>query len=116
MTEPLTLTVEGREYTLDPDEVVAGWTTERALWWADLLARAERELLTADARLRQWRAAAVDAEATAHPKRAEWRVRAAVESTPEWLALRATVADATHAATLLRHLLLLASSRTSPAP
>jgi hypothetical protein len=63
-------------------------------WWGDVSASAEEELTQADAHYRAWRANEVKRQLAIDPKMAEWKVKAEVESHPNFLKFKHAIASA----------------------
>jgi hypothetical protein len=63
-------------------------------WWGDVAASAEEELTQADAHYRAWRAGEVKRQLALDPKMAEWKVKAEVESHPNFLKFKHAIASA----------------------
>jgi len=72
------------------------------MWWADLLSRAERELLVLEANFRRSRSQALAKMLERDPKLAEWKAHAFVDESQNALDARCAIAEAHRNVVLLR--------------
>lgn len=104
---PIVLQVESARIAVDLDVLadnageIAAW-----LWWADVLSRAERELLVLEAHVKRNRATAVASMVRTDPKIAAWRTDAGIDETEQMLTMRIAIADAQRNVVLLREIVL----------
>ena len=83
--ETIEVTVDGEVFSFGPAQLPTDDVAKAAfhlIKYSELLARAERERLRAEALYRVWRARTTVLAAESHRKGPEWRVKAAVESDP----------------------------------
>lgn len=80
------------------------------IWWADVLARAERELIVLESTLRYQRGRSL-ASMSSKLKVAE--ATALIEGGPNWLSAKNAIAEATRNAVLLREIVALFRARSS---
>lgn len=106
MTRAVTLVVDGEEQTIDLDEVMVIVDPEEdrrtvaadIAWWGELWARAVEAAEIADAEYRQWsgKSTAAGADSGEGDKKGlpEWKVKAVVEGSPQFLTLKKRIAEA----------------------
>jgi hypothetical protein len=103
MNRVVSLIVDGEELTIDLDEamVIADADEDRRkvpadiAWWGELYARAVEAVEVADAEYRHWLGVSMNAAVGADGKApAEWKVKAIVEGSDEFLVMKKRIAAA----------------------
>ena len=99
----MTLQVNGSDVIVDFEQILLQLRDKALAKWGGILAEAERELAQADASYRAWRATFAN-EVCAKSKKGtppEWRVKAKLESQPNFLTYKNGLADAAYNVRLL---------------
>jgi hypothetical protein len=103
MNRTITLVVDGEDQTIDLDEVMVIVDPDEdrrkvaadIAWWGELWARAVEAAEIADAEYRHWSGASMNAAVSTDGKApAEWKVKATVEGSDEFLTMKKRIAAA----------------------